>query len=310
MDRIKWGLARVRRRPLAVAVVLAVAVAVAVGVIWGGSVLLQVSLVLLVLLAAATLVPPAIRYVKSLLVERVPWRDAGEQTHFAGASLRFVVGADTTAASPSEVPVTIQRHLDASVPIDLILWLVATDSEGRPWTLVQEQGETDSITRSYLTASIDAAITYADRDPMGNLDPYRTAHRAAKAELDVPLAQIDFVAWGRDLHPFGSRTVVLAIAGTSVPAERLAGHRYPEGDGFRRSWLTRLTPEGVTQALSSGHPDAWCGSAVYGLIEALDRYHRGSWAVVERDLAPRWREKTFFARVEKEVERATALQPR
>jgi len=304
LKRVGWWFRRLRGKR-SIGFLLIAAIAAVGGWLYGGLDSAAVGGVVALVLAGIVLARPLAALARRLFLRTPPWRAEAGQLDFAGADLGFRVSGFAGGQAPRELVDEIAdsggRFSAGEVSVEL--WLVATDERGQDWTIVQELQESPAR-RVVWTSSVDAELTIADFDHTGRPNPFRAAHRIAKADLDVPLVDIQLLGWGREQHANGTRDTVVAFARTSIAAERLSGFEYP-ATRERAAHLVALDLEGVAKALGWGHPSNWRGGSAFGLLELLEISQPGAWASLERRVAPRWYEKGMFARVERGTEKVS-----
>lgn len=303
IKRVGWWFLRLRGKRL-IGFVLIVGVAVLAGWLYGGFDSAAVGGVIALVLAGIVLARPLSVLAERVFLQTAPWRSETGSLAFADSDLGFqICGFVDKEASPGQQVETIaqQGGRFGSGEVSLELWLVASDQQGQHWTIVQEVQE--SAGRAIWTSSIDTELTMADFDDTGRPNPFRAIHRVTKNELDVPLVDIELLGWGRERLLSGTRDTLVAFVRTSVGAELLSGFEYPANRQDRHAHLVQLNLDGVAKALGWGHPSNWRGGSAFGLLELHEMFERGAWASLERRVAPRWYEKSMFARVERGTER-------
>lgn len=302
LGRLTWWLRRLRARRILAAGVCSSILVVAAWSLGGGS--SAAPGVLTILVAGAFIGPPAVRFWRRHFLRTAPWTSAGGDPTFGGWQLGFEV----LGRAGKEPPVRqVGRIIDTSEQFDagdlfVEAWLLASDASGTWWTVAQEVTESPTG-RSAWTSSIDGWLTVADFDRAGRPSPFRAIHRLVAAEFDVPVVNIDLVAWGREPTASGGRNVVSAIVTTDADILEHVAHADVLVEW--RGHEVRLDPTGVAEALGRTRCSRWRGGAVVGLLESLERIHPGSWAGIERTVAARWRDKAMFARVERGTEHVT-----
>ena len=259
-----------------------------------------------VFLAGLLLAHPIAALARRLFVKAPPWRQESGRVEFAGAELGMELYGSVLEETPMEIVERLGSYGGrfADGRFSLVLWLIAADGDGNYWTIVQEQ-QHRSTGRTIWTASVDGSLSIADLDESGRPNPFRAAHRLAKSDLDVPLVDITLAGWGREHLRDGNRDVAVGFARTSVSAERLRGISYPRANIACHAHLVTLDQGGTAKTLGWGLPSTWHGGAVYGLLETLENVESGSWAALERAVAPRWHNGGMFARVDRETEHLT-----
>ncbi len=241
-----------------------------------------------------------------LLRRSAPWRRVGSELEFGTARLGLeiagLVGVEPPSTQTHRIIESGSRFELGDVFLEV--WLVASDEDGREWTVAQEITEPQARWSTW-TSSIDGWLTLADLDEAGRPNPFRSIHRLIEAEFGIAVAHIELRAWGREQTRSGDRSVVVAMAVAAAHAEKLEILEFSDSLADRRAHVVRLDPDGVAGILGGVHADQWRGGAVVGLLEALDRSHPGSWAAVEHRVSAQWREKAMFARVERGTEQVT-----
>lgn len=280
--------------------------AAAGGWLYGGRDSAAVGGIAALVLLGILLARPLGMLARRLFMRRAPWRVGPGPLAFAGSDLGFRVEGFSRGLDPRRLvdEIAAAGGRFSSGEISLELWIVATDEQGAAWTLVQEmhQGAAGRVT---WTSSAAADLTIADFDDTGRPNPFRAVHRLVREELDIPVADIEILGWGREQHATGTRDTVVALAHTSVGAELLGGFEYPERRFERAAHLVPVSLDGAAKTLGWGHPVNWCGGSAFGLLELLEAVQPGAWVALERRVAPRWHEKGMFARVERGTERVT-----
>jgi len=305
LERAGRGMRRLRGKRI-IALVLVGALAAVGTWLYGGRDFAAVGGIAALILAGLVLARPLSAVAKRLFLRAAPWRAKPAALAFAGADLGFRVEGFAGDLDPRELvdEIATAGGRFSSGHIRLELWIVATDERGDVWTVVQEVHEAPAG-RVAWTSSVDADLTMADFDDTGLPDPFRAAHRLVKEEFDIPLVDIEVLGWGSEQHAAGTRDSVVALANTSLRAEKLSGFVYPAGRLDRRAHLVPLNLDGVAKTLGWGHPINWRGGSAFGLLELLEIVEPGAWSALERRVAPRWYEKGMFARVERGTESVT-----
>lgn len=306
LRRVGWWFRRLRGKRLLGFGIL-VAAAVAGGWLYGGPTSAAFGAVVALVVVGIVLAKPVRAIAARLFLRTPPWRAEPGALAFAGADLGFrvdgFVGGETPRDLVDQISHAGGRFESGEISIEL--WLVASDAEGQDWTIVQELS-LPPAGKAAWTSSVDGELTFADFDAIGRPNPFRAAHRLAKAEWDVPLADIDIIGWGREQqYPVGTRDTVVVFARTSVAAETLSGFEYPGSRDERRAHLVPVNLDGIAKSMGWGHPSSWRGGSVFGLLELLETVQPGAWAALEERVGPRWYEKGMFARLERGTEKAT-----
>lgn len=184
------------------------------------------------------------------------------------------------------------RHPGAGIN----LCVVARDHDGQAWTFVQERGPTVAVNPGCYDTSLSEAFAIEDIDPLGRVDPYQAARRAAQEELGITLDHIQFCGFGLDPANDPQKTqvsadgyVLIGWATTSLPAELLVGLQKHAPDSFEGALLHKvpLDTDGIAGALALALPDRWFGPAVYALAHTLAA-HGASATTLSRLVEETW----------------------
>jgi hypothetical protein len=269
-----WGVRRVQRRTI----------------VGGGAVLLVLGAIGLWNWRLVAVILGAIAMAAAVLVHhgRAPeetMEPAGEGWAFGGERIAFRLVSQVLDRKPREIAERLAARYRPGQLVELVLWVVATDRTGQPWTLVQDRFGDDVPS---VTASAVGLVP-------GACDPYLEAQRLSLAETGLALADVLVVGWGTDTSLDARRDAIIVIGQTSMGIEQLGSHEY-EG-GPRRSHLVELHPDSVARSLASVDARRWQAAAVRGLVQGLDVLYPGSGPLVEELVAEPWRNRRMFSRL-------------
>lgn len=206
---------------------------------------------------------------------------------FGGERLAFRSVSEVHDLEPDRVADRLAARYGLADSVDLVLWLVAWDKTGRPWTLVQERFDDDL---AHITATAVAPVP-------GACDPYLEAQRLSLIETGFALVDVVVLGWGTDSSLERPRDALLVIGRTGAGAEELGSHQY-EGGG-RRSHLVELHPESVARSLGAVDARRWHAAAVRGLVRCMALLFPGSGALIEELVAEPWRNHRMFRRLDR-----------
>jgi hypothetical protein len=209
----------------------------------------------------------------------------GEGWAFAGERIAFRPVSEVLDRRPREIAERLAARYRAGFPVEMILWVVATDGTGQPWTIVQDRFG-DAVPS--FTASAVGVVP-------GACDPYLEAQRLSLTETGLALADVLVVGWGVDTSLDARRDVIIVIGRASAGVEQLGSHGY-EGGG-RRSHLVELHPDSVARSLASVDARRWQAGAVRGLVQCLEVLYPGSGPLLEELVADPWRSRRMFTRL-------------
>ena len=214
-----------------------------------------------------------------------PTEPVGPGWAFGGERLPFRSISEVLELKPREVVRRLAARYRPEHQVEMVLWLVASDGTGQPWTLVQDRfgGQVPSITAS--------AVGLVD----GACDPYLEAQRLARTETGVALSDVVVIGWGTDSSLDARRDVILVIGRTDAATALLSTHTY-EGGG-RRSHMVQLHPDSVSRSLTTVDARRWQAGAIRGLVSTLDVLYPGSGPLLEELVAEPWRVRRMFGRV-------------
>lgn len=269
-----WGVRRVQLRSVAGAVV-------SVGIIsllglWNWR------LVAVLIGAAAVAVTVTIRHLRAPDETIEP---AGEGWAFGGERIPIRLVSEVLDRKPREIAERLSARYRPGQLVEMVLWVVATDRTGQPWTLVQDRfgDEVPSVTAS--------AVGLVP----GACDPYLEAQRLALSATGLALADVLVVGWGTDTSLDARRDVIIVIGQTSVGVERLGSPM--DEDPASRSHLVELHPDSVARSLGQVDARRWQAAAVRGLVQCLEVLYPGSGPLVEESVAEPWRNRRMFSRL-------------
>ncbi len=269
-----WGVRRVRVRTIA-GIALGVAVLGVIG-LWNWGAASMAAGAAVVAVAVPKFRKPAPEEISTLRDDA--WAFAGERIAFRSVS-------EVLDRKPREIADRLAARYRPGQVVEMVLWIVATDGTGQPWTLVQDR---------YGDAVPSVTATAVGLVP-GACDPYLEAQRLSLAETGLALADVVVVGWGTDTSLDKQRDVIMVIGQTSVGAEQLGSHEYEEG--LRRSHLVELHPESVARSLTSVDARRWQAAAVRGLVRCLELLYPGAGPLVEELAVESWRSRRIFSRL-------------
>lgn len=210
---------------------------------------------------------------------------AGVGWVFGGERIAFRPVSEVLDHTPREIAERLAARYEPGRVVEMVLWIVATDRTGQPWTLVQDRYG-DHVPS--VTASAVGIVP-------GACDPYLEAQRLALAETGLALADVLVVGWGSDTSLDARRDTIIVIGQTSVGAEELGSHEYQFGD--RRSHLVELHPDSVARSLGSVDARRWQAAAIRGLVRGMEVLYPGSGTLLEELVAEPWRNRRMFGRL-------------
>ncbi|NNC93047.1 MAG: hypothetical protein HKN80_11220 [Acidimicrobiia bacterium] len=234
-------------------------------------------------LGAATVA--AVALIRHMRAPEETLEPAGDGWAFGGERIAFRLVSQVLDRKPREVAERLAARYRPGQLVELVLWVVATDRTGQPWTLVQDRFGDDVPS---VTASAVGLVP-------GACDPYLEAQRLALSETGLALADVLVVGWGSDSSLDARRDAIVVIGQTSVGAEQLGSHVY-EGS-TRRSHLVELHPDSVARSLASVDARRWQAAALHGLVQCLDVLYPGSGPLVEELVVEPWRNRRMFSRL-------------
>jgi len=209
----------------------------------------------------------------------------GEGWAFAGERIAFRPVSEVLDRKPRETAERLAARYRPGQVVEMVLWIVAIDGTGQPWTLVQDRfGDTVPS----VTASAVGVVP-------GACDPYLEAQRLSLKETGLALADVLVVGWGTDTSLDTRRDVIMVIGQTSVGVDRLGSHMY-EG-GLRRSHLVELHPDSVARSLTSVDARRWQAAAIRGLVRCVEVLYPGAGPLIEELAAEPWRSRRMFSRL-------------
>lgn len=269
-----WGVRRVPARNLAV---LAGAAAVlGLAIVWNWSFVLGA-----VVAAAVVYAARPERGLES--ADEV----GGSGWAFGGERLAFRPVSEVLDLRPGEIADRLAARYGPSDRVDLVLWLVAWDKTGKPWTLVQDRFGDDLAP---ITATAVAEVP-------GACDPYLEAQRLSLSETGFALVDVVVIGWGTDSSLGGTRDALLVIGRTGAGAEELGSHQY-EGGG-RVSHLVELHPDSVARSLGNVDARRWHAAAVRGLVRCTEMLYPGAGSLLDELVAGPWRNRRMFRRLDR-----------
>jgi len=218
------------------------------------------------------------------------WAFGGEQFAFRSVS-------EVLDRSPREIASRLSTRYCEGQTVEMVLWVIAKDGTGRPWTLVQDRFG-DAVPS--VTASAVGVVP-------GACDPYLEAQRLSLAETGLALADVIVVGWGTDTSLDARRDTILVIGQTNAGAEELGTHAY--GDPGRRSHLVEMHPDSLARSLSSVDARRWQAAAVRGAARCLALLYPGSGPLLEELVTDPWRNRRMFGRLGRLTERTGDAAP-
>jgi len=210
---------------------------------------------------------------------------AGTGWVFGGERLAFRSVSEVLDRRPREITERLAARYRPGQTVEMVLWIVAKDGTGQPWTLVQDRFA-DPLPS--ITASAVGMVP-------GVCDPYLEAQRLSLSETGLALVDVLVLGWGTDSSLDSRRDVIVVVGHTSVGAEKLGSHLY-EGGG-RRSHLVELHPDSVSRSLGSVDARRWQAGAVRGLVGAMEVLYPGVGPLLEELVTEPWRNRRMFARL-------------
>jgi hypothetical protein len=222
---------------------------------------------------------------------------AGNGWVFGGERLAFRSVSEVIDRRPREITERLAARYRPDQTVEMVLWIVANDGTGQPWTLVQDRFA-DPLPS--ITASAVGVVP-------GACDPYLEAQRLSLNETGLALADVLVVGWGADSSLDARRDVIVVVGRTSVGAEKLGSHMY-EGGG-RRSHLVELHPDPVARSLGSVDARRWQAAAVRGMVRMMEVLYPGSGPLLEEMVADPWRNRRMFTRLGRLTEGGEGQQP-
>lgn len=204
---------------------------------------------------------------------------------FGGERLPYRSVSEVLDARPREIMQRLAARYRPGETVELVLWVVARDGTGQPWTLVQDRfgGPVPSVTASAVGMVAGAC------------DPYLEAQRLSLSEIGLALSDVIVIGWGTDRSLDAARDTIIVVGQTTVGAEELGSVAYP-GDN-RRSHLVELHPDSVARSLTSVDARRWQAAAVRGLVRCIEMLYPGSGPLLGELVADPWRNKRMFTRL-------------
>jgi hypothetical protein len=228
----------------------------------------------------------AVGYVKLRLgsSEEAP-PSAGDGWVFGGERFAYRSVSEVADRRPSEITDRLAARYRPDQTVEMVLWIVAKDGTGQPWTLVQDR----------FGAPLASITASAVGEVPGACDPYLEAQRLSLSETGLALVDVLVLGWGTDSSLDLRRDVIVVVGHTGVGAEKLGSHIY-EGGG-RRSHLIELHPDSVCRSLGSVDARRWQAGAVRGLVQTMEVLYPGAGPLLEEMVEEPWRSRRMFARL-------------
>lgn len=209
----------------------------------------------------------------------------GDGWIFGGERFAYRSVSEVVDRRPREITERLAARYRPGQTVEMVLWIVAKDGTGQPWTLVQDR----------FAASLPSITASAVGEVPGACDPYLEAQRLALSETGLALVDVLVLGWGTDSSLDARRDVIVVVGHTSVGAEKLGSHIY-EG-GRRRSHLVELHPNSVCRSLGSVDARRWQAAAVRGLVQTMEVLYPGAGPLLEEMVEEPWRSRRIFARL-------------
>jgi hypothetical protein len=206
---------------------------------------------------------------------------------FGGERLAFRPVSEVLGLEPAEIADRLAVRYGPADRVDMVLWVVASDKTGKPWTLVQDRFGDDLAP---ITATVVASVA-------GACDPYLEAQRLSLVETGFALVDVVVIGWGTDSSLDGPRDALLVVGRTSAGAEELGSHTYHGGG--RVSHLVELHPDSVARSLGSVDARRWHAAAVRGLVRCMEILYPGTAGLLDELVAEPWRNRRMFRRLDR-----------
>ena len=209
----------------------------------------------------------------------------GDGWVFGGERFAYRSVSEVIDRRPREITERLAARYRPGQNVEMVLWIVAKDGTGQPWTLVQDR----------FAAPLPSITASAVGEVPGACDPYLEAQRLSLAETGLALVDVVVLGWGTDSSLDARRDVIVVVGHTNVGAEKLGSHIY-EGGG-RRSHLVELHPDSVCRSLGSVDARRWQAGAVRGLVRTMEVLYPGTGPLLEEMVEEPWRSRRMFARL-------------
>ena len=210
---------------------------------------------------------------------------------FGGELFAFRSVSEVLDRAPREIAQRLSTRYREGQTVEMVLWIIAKDGTGKPWTLVQDR----------FGDPVPSVTASAVGEVPGACDPYLEAQRLSLAETGMALADVVVVGWGTDASLDARRDVILVIGQTNASAEELGSHGYR--DPNRRSHLVEIHPDSLARSLGSVDARRWQAAAVRGAASCLELLYPGSVPLLEELVRELWRNRRMFSRLGRLTER-------
>ena len=217
---------------------------------------------------------------------------AGEGWAYGGERFAFRSVSEVLDRSPREIVQRLSARYRPGQAVEMVLWIIAKDGTGKPWTLVQDR----------FGDPVPSITATAVGNVPGACDPYLEAQRLSLSETGLALADVVVVGWGADSSLDTSRDTILVIGQTNASADELGTHAY--GDPNRRSHLVEVHPDSLARSLGSVDARRWQAAAVRGAARCMELLYPGSGPLLEELVTDPWRNRRMFSRLGRLTERA------
>lgn len=215
----------------------------------------------------------------------------GEGWAFGGERFAFRSVSEVVDRAPREIARRLSTRYREDQSVEMVLWIIAKDGTGKPWTLVQDR----------FGDPIPSVTASAVGEVPGACDPYLEAQRLSLAEIGMALADVVVIGWGTDTSLDTRRDTIIVIGQTNASAEELGTHGY--GDSDRRSHLVEMHPDSLARSLGSVDARRWQAAAVRGAARCLELLYPGSGPLLEELVTEPWRNRRMFSRLGRLTER-------
>ncbi|MGI9647154.1 MAG: hypothetical protein ACR2OI_01400 [Acidimicrobiia bacterium] len=215
----------------------------------------------------------------------------GEGWAFGGERFAFRSVSEVIDRSPREIAQRLSTRYREGQTIEMVLWIIAKDGMGKPWTLVQDR----------FGDPVPSVTASAVGEVPGACDPYLEAQRLSLGETGMALADVVVVGWGTDSSLDARRDAILVIGQTNASAEELGTHGYRDPD--RRSHLVEMHPDSLARSLGNVDARRWQAAAVRGAARCLELLYPGSGPLLEELVTEPWRNRRMFSRLGRLTER-------
>lgn len=204
---------------------------------------------------------------------------------FGGERFAYRSVSEVIDRRPREITERLAARYRPEQTVEMVLWIVAKDGTGHPWTVVQDR----------FAAPLPSITASAVGEVPGACDPYLEAQRLSLSETGLALVDVLVLGWGTDSSLDARRDVILVVGHTSMGAEKLGSHIY-EGGG-RRSHLVEMHPDSVCRSLGGVDARRWQAAAVRGLVDTMEVLYPRTGPLLEEMVEEPWRSRRMFARL-------------